>query len=122
MLFVRKASANRFWRPSVAKVLFARGLASIAARRSSGIVVSRDRRVRRAPAAVRLGSVDLLLPCRLHAPCVGQPLHVLAVDLTPDTLGASGRIPLQERLVVEPFANTVDPPPAEHDIESLPLE
>ena len=37
MLFVRKASANRFRRPSVWNVFRARGSASIAARRSSGM-------------------------------------------------------------------------------------
>src|SRR4029079_14929387 len=36
MLFVRKASAERFWRLGVASVFRARGLASIAARRSAG--------------------------------------------------------------------------------------
>jgi hypothetical protein len=37
MPLVRKASAKRFWRPSAWNVLRARGTASIAARRSSGI-------------------------------------------------------------------------------------
>ena len=40
MLLVRNVSANRFGRPSVRKVLRARGLASMAARRSSGMVAS----------------------------------------------------------------------------------
>jgi hypothetical protein len=40
MLLVRKANAKRFSRPSVWNVLRARGFASIAARRSSGIVAS----------------------------------------------------------------------------------
>ena len=65
MLFVRKASAKRFWRLSVWKVFRARGFASIAARRSSGIeAVGRaaNRRIGGVPAAIRLGGVDLSLP------------------------------------------------------------
>jgi hypothetical protein len=38
MLFIRNASAKRFWRPSVRNVMRARELASMAARRSSGMV------------------------------------------------------------------------------------
>ena len=40
MLFVRNASANKFIRFSVAKVFFAVGSASIALRRSAGIVAA----------------------------------------------------------------------------------
>jgi hypothetical protein len=40
MVFVRYASTNSCRRPSVAKVFFARGSASMAARRSSGSVAA----------------------------------------------------------------------------------
>ena len=38
MLFTRNARLNRFWRPRVRHVSSARGLASMAARRSAGSV------------------------------------------------------------------------------------
>src|SRR5262249_21163975 len=52
-----------------------------------------------------------------HLPGFRQPRDVLAIDLTPDALLASRSVALKEALVVEAFAESVDPSPHQCDVE-----
>ena len=79
MLLVRNASANRFSGRACGTSRRARGLASIAARRSPGMVVfvrAADRCISGVPAAIGLCGVDLPLAVRRHAAGLGQPFHM----------------------------------------------
>src|SRR5690606_10717704 len=76
-------------------------------------------RVRAVPAAVRLGSLDLLEPVLRHAPLRDKPRDVGYVDLAPDALGSPRRVPLQEALVIEALADAIYPAPTEDDVDSL---
>src|SRR5262245_60542814 len=61
----------------------------------------------------------MLLAVRCHTARRGQPGHVLAIDLAPDALRSTRRVPLQKRAAVEGLADAVDPPPTECHIERL---
>ena len=122
MLLVRNASANRLRRPSVRKVLSARGLASMAARRSCGngrFARAADRRVGRVPAAVGFGGIHLPLAVRRHAPRRGQSRHMIAIDLAPETFRPPRRESLQKRFFIERLAEAVDPSPAQGDVDGF---
>ena len=58
-------------------------------------------------------------PAGCMRPAVGQPPHVLAIDLAPDAPGPPRRIALQKRLVVQCLADPVDPAPAEGHVQRL---
>ena len=54
--------------------------------------------VRRVPAAIRLGSIDLPLAVWRHAPGRGEPRDMIAIDLAPDTSRLPRRVALEKRL------------------------
>ena len=54
-----------------------------------------------------------------HAALRDQPADIVDIDLAPDALLPAPGVALEKTLFVKALADTVDPTPAEHDIDRL---
>ncbi len=102
-----------------ANICFAAGLADNAAARSAGTDACCLSRIRRGPAAIGLGLVDLGKPGRPHPALCDQSLGDAEIALRPLTRAAPGSEPLRERRGVATSLLTIDPSLAERFFEGL---
>lgn len=68
---------------------------------------------------MRVHRLDLRQPVLGHPIFPNPPLHVLDVDLAPDTFLPPRGVPLHEAALVQPFRHGVDPLPAERRVDRL---
>jgi len=71
------------------------------------------------PAPVGLGLIDLLQAVLGHPAFINQPCDIIDVDLAPDTFVFARRVALEKAVVVETFAEAIDPTPAQDDVDGF---